>query len=33
MNTKEYIDELVEENIELVGFVLNKWYRALKSRI
>ncbi|CEI72953.1 sigma-70 family RNA polymerase sigma factor [Romboutsia hominis] len=32
MNTKEYVNQLVNENINIVGFVLNKWYGAFKSR-
>ncbi len=32
MNKKEYVNQLVNENINIVGFVLNKWYGAFKSR-
>lgn len=31
MNRKEYVNKLVEENIDLVGFVLNRWYKNFQS--
>ena len=32
MNTNEYVNQLVNENINIVGFVLNKWYKNFETK-